>query len=249
MNDLQQSPNFFGENSPFLNHPLLTPERTAVEIDFVIKALDLSPGMRVLDVGCGFGRHSLELARRGYRVLGIDPSSAMIESARQRAADMFPVSRLDYQVEQGEAFTAEQPFDAAIALFTTLGQVSASGENSGLIAKVFEVLTSGGRFLVEVPQRVAAVANLKTAERFGSEDKYTAITRQYNSHSQYIEEQFHIVDGQNSQDFLLKYRLYSWPELEALFDKVGFRDVKTYSGYDGRPLTAESPTMLASAIK
>jgi D-alanine-D-alanine ligase len=249
MNDLQMPPNFFGENSPFLNHPLLTPERTAVEVDFVVKALDLSPGMRVLDVGCGFGRHSLELARRGYQVLGIDPSSAMIAAARQRAAEAASGVRLEYLCAAGETFAAEQPFDAAFALFTTLGQVSTSGENSGLVGRVYESLVFGGRFLVEVPQRAVAAANLKTAERFGNDAAYTAITRQYDSHSQYVMEQFKIVNEQGTQEFLLQYRLYSWPELEKLLNEVGFQALQSFGGYDGRPLTAESPIMLASAIK
>lgn len=249
MDDLQTAPNFFGEGSPFLNHPLLTPERTAAEIDFVTNALALSPGMRILDVGCGFGRHSLELARRGYHVLGIDPSATMIAAARRRAADAFPTSRLDFVCQKGEWFETEQPFDAAVALFTTLGQVSEAGENAGLVRRVYEGLVSGGRFLVEVPQRAVAVANLKTAERFGGGQNFTEVSRSYDSHSQYNQEQFHVVAGDSAQDFLLKYRLYDRAELEKLMEEAGFQILSAYSGYDGQPLTAESPIMLVSAIR
>jgi len=63
--------NFFEPGSPFLKHPLLTPERTAAEIDFILSVLPLEAGDRILDIGCGFGRHSHELARRGFDVLGI----------------------------------------------------------------------------------------------------------------------------------------------------------------------------------
>ena len=61
-----ESPNFFRDNSPFLRHPLLTAERTAAEIDFLTPRLGITPTDRVLDIGCGFGRHSIELARRGF---------------------------------------------------------------------------------------------------------------------------------------------------------------------------------------
>jgi SAM-dependent methyltransferase len=172
MNDAPLSPNFFGDNSPFLSHPLLTPERAAAEVDFVVDKLNLGQGMRVLDVGCGFGRHSLELARRGCKVVGIDPSPAMIAAARQIAGGVFPDLPLEYRCQKGETFTADHPFEAAICLFTTLGQYSEEGENRGLVGRVYESLVKDGRFLVEVPQCDVAVANLKTAERFGGGENY-----------------------------------------------------------------------------
>lgn len=59
---------------------------TLVEVDFLLQELQLSPGARILDIGCGTGRHSIELARRGYQVTGLDLSVGMLEEA-QRAAD------------------------------------------------------------------------------------------------------------------------------------------------------------------
>jgi SAM-dependent methyltransferase len=157
--------NFFGEGSPYLNHPLLTAERTARDVELILVQLELSPGARVLDVGCGPGRHTIELARRGYEVLGIDPSRAMIEAARARAAasDVAP----DFRQVGGESFRAEREFDAAICLFTTLGQISEQGENSGLVPRVYDALCQGGYFVVETPQREWIVRHLERAERFG----------------------------------------------------------------------------------
>ena len=81
------TPNFFDAGSPFLKHPLLTAERTAQEIDFIEEYLTVSPGACILDVGCGFGRHSIELARRDFDVTGIDPSAAMIAVAQERSRE------------------------------------------------------------------------------------------------------------------------------------------------------------------
>lgn len=249
MKVLQTKPNFFSENSPFLSHPLLTGERTAAEVDFVVDVLSLGPGKRILDVGCGFGRHSIALAERGIKVVGVDSAPAMIEAARKRAGDRFPASQLKFLCEAAETFTAVEPFDAAIALLTTLGQVGETGENSGLVRQVYEALVPGGLFLVEVPQRGPAVADMKTAERFGSEENYTKIKREYNSHSHYMTEHFEIKKGEIRNQFLLQYRLYSRQELVGLLETNGFHMTGFYGGYDGQPLTDKSGMMLMRAAK
>ncbi|GAA1311478.1 class I SAM-dependent methyltransferase [Saccharothrix xinjiangensis] len=64
------------------------PEVTVEEIDFVEERLDLAPRSLVLDVPCGSGRHSLELARRGHRVTGVDLSAEAIGHARRAATDL-----------------------------------------------------------------------------------------------------------------------------------------------------------------
>ena len=62
-------------------------ERTADEVDFVIEALGLQGLEQVLDLACGFGRHALELACRGYSVVGVDITPAYIDEARRRARE------------------------------------------------------------------------------------------------------------------------------------------------------------------
>ena len=63
------------------------PEATAAEVEFLVEALALEPGTRVLDLACGHGRHSVELARRGCAVTGVDLSEPSLELAAARAAE------------------------------------------------------------------------------------------------------------------------------------------------------------------
>jgi SAM-dependent methyltransferase len=64
------------------------PEQTAAEIDFVLDVTGVEPGARVLDVPCGSGRHSVELARRGYDVTGLDISAEAMTHARKSTVDV-----------------------------------------------------------------------------------------------------------------------------------------------------------------
>ena len=104
--------NFFDQGSPFLSHPALTGERTGAEVDFAVTKLALRPGARVLDVGCGFGRHAIELARRGFEVVGIDPAAAMLDRARELATGAGV--NVDFLQIPAEDFVPVDKFDGEI---------------------------------------------------------------------------------------------------------------------------------------
>ena len=84
---------------------------TEQEVEFLVEALDLQPGMRVLDVGCGPGRHARALATRGLEVHGVDISQRFVDLARADAPAGATFARAD---ARALAFDAE--FDAAISL-------------------------------------------------------------------------------------------------------------------------------------
>lgn len=247
MTSQTQPPNFFLEGSPFLQHPLLTAERTAREIDLAEAVFNLDSGSHLLDIGCGFGRHSIELARRGYRVTGVDPAAAMIVEAQKRA--LRAGVRVEFLQEEGECFTIAEPADGAICLFTSLGQISERGENSGLVHAVFKALKPGGRFLVEVPQRKTAVQQLKLQEQFGDEEQMTFIRREYDSNRRVVSEEFRIVNANDQARFLLVYRLFDQRELETLLQKAGFAPVAAYGNYQRSALREEDAIMLLVAEK
>jgi cyclopropane fatty-acyl-phospholipid synthase-like methyltransferase len=113
---------------------------TMQEVDFVVDALGLRPGMRVLDVGCGPGRHAHELARRGIEVHGIDISARFVELAIAGAPSGTSFERLDARSMQ---FDAE--FDAAICLCQgAFGLMTADGHDATVLSGISRALRQGG---------------------------------------------------------------------------------------------------------
>jgi ubiquinone/menaquinone biosynthesis C-methylase UbiE len=104
---------FFDGHAPQYNDNCFT-KNTVAEVDFLIERLLIPPGAAILDVGCGTGRHAVELARRGYRVTGVDISSGMLEQARQ-AAGAANVNISWHHVDAA-SFSPDKRFNAVICL-------------------------------------------------------------------------------------------------------------------------------------
>lgn len=132
---------------------------TAQEVDFLIKTLSLTPGMRILDVGCGPGRHSHELARRGYVVHGIDISQTFIDLANAEDIDGASFERLDARFMQ---FMNE--FDLVICLCQgAFGLMTAQDEDSVVVQKMASALRPGGRLVLSAFSSYFVVKYFETA--------------------------------------------------------------------------------------
>lgn len=113
MIDVNSWQRFFNNHAPHYMQNAFT-RNTKAEVDFILKELKLKPGVRLLDVGCGTGRHAVEFARRGYKVTGVDLSMRMLAEAK-RAANTAGV-KVEWVHADATAFRLNKRFDAAFCL-------------------------------------------------------------------------------------------------------------------------------------
>ncbi|WP_421119468.1 class I SAM-dependent methyltransferase [Aquihabitans daechungensis] len=141
---------------------------TGQEVRFLVEALGLEPGMRVLDVGCGPGRHAHALGALGIEVHGIDISRRFIDLAREDAPDGVTFERLD-----ARSLPFEREFDAAISLcqgafgLADWGEeVAAVDPDVDVLQGIARALRPGGRAAVTA---FSAYFQVRHVEAMGSE--------------------------------------------------------------------------------
>lgn len=153
MTEPNQWKTFFDRHaSKYMDEDFVT--GTQGEVDFLIEHLNLTPAQRILDMGCGTGRHALELGRRGYQVTGVDLSNGMLDQARQ-IAQAEGISTVTFQQADATRFTTDTRFDRAYCVCEgSLGLVG-TGSNPhehdmAVLRSLYNALIPRGRLLITV---------------------------------------------------------------------------------------------------
>lgn len=137
---------------------------TEQEVDFLVDALGLTPGMRVLDVGCGPGRHSLALARRGFAVVGVDHSAEFVRLAREAAAaDDLSAAFEELDVRE---LDRGSEFDATICLCQGGFGLLGGRDEADVFGRIAATLRPGGALAVSAFSAAFAVRHLEAGEEF-----------------------------------------------------------------------------------
>ena len=125
----------------------------------------LSEPGRVVDIGCGTGRHLVELARMGHQPVGVDLSATMLETAtRKLAVQRLAVSLIRADVIRVGALFAPRSFDYAVCMFSTLGLIAGHANRLTVLRGVRRILKPGGLFALHVHN---LKHNVLTAEGLG----------------------------------------------------------------------------------
>jgi 2-polyprenyl-3-methyl-5-hydroxy-6-metoxy-1,4-benzoquinol methylase len=119
---------------------------TLGEVDFLEIEINKDKNCKILDIGCGTGRHAIELAKRGYNVTGIDLSESMIEKAREKAR--FSGLDVDFQVADARNLPFEDQFNLVIMICEGAFPLMETDEmNFEILKNAAKALNAGGKLI------------------------------------------------------------------------------------------------------
>jgi len=219
-------------------YPAMFPERrwaaAEEEVRLVSQLLELEAGCRVLDLCCGPGRHTLALARAGFRVTGVDRTEAYLAVARERAeAEGLEVKLCRSDVR---TFHCEGEYDAAISLFTSFGYFDDPSDDRQVLENLRMSLRPGGRALLdmsgkEVLARVFQPRSWSEVDNGGMLLEERAVEDGWER----IRNRWVLVRDGEEHEGTFTVRVYSGVELKALMLAAGFTRVDLYGSLQGGP--------------
>jgi SAM-dependent methyltransferase len=233
----------FDERYLSFYRPILTPARTALELAFVRRHLNLEAGSKLLDVPCGYGRHSIELAKQGYLLSGIDQSQVMLQKAQQDAQS----ANIELNLRHGDMRQLpfdDGEFDGAIMLFTSFGYLGREGDRQ-VVAELGRVVRSGGRLILDQQNPWPAAKEAEERGRRLGNDRYETrsplwqhegVERMvWDAQSRVMEVEEVWNDEQGTQRFNSHIAAYTVDEFCELLATAGFTIEGIYGNFDSQP--------------
>jgi SAM-dependent methyltransferase len=222
---------------------VMTPELTRPEVDYLEKALALEPNSRVLDVPCGSGRHSIELARRGHRTTGVDLSEESLALARRSPVDA------EWRRSDMRDLPWTSEFDGAFCFGNSFGYLTPS-EADEFVGRLARVLKPGGRLVIEtgvVAESILPTLLQKRWYRIG--DIFYASEARYVPEDSHLDIQYTFIQGAKIDTRPATSYVVTVSELRRMFERAGFEGIALAGGFAGEPYQLGCPRLLISGGK
>ena len=207
-------------------------------------ALTRFEGRDVLDLCCGPGRHSAELASRGFNVTGVDKSTFLLGKARARS------DAVEWVQEDMRSFVRPNSFDLVINMFTSFGYFDDKEDDVRVLRNIHESLRDGGVFLIDVIGKEYLAKVFQPTVSFTASNGSTLVQRHEihdgwtRAHNEWI-----LIDGDRATTFTFEHTVYSAQELMDRLLAVGFTDVRVHGDLEGSEYGIDARRLVAVATK
>lgn len=208
-------------------------EEAPGQVEHIINMAGIEPGSRVLDLCCGPGRHSMELARRGFQVTGVDRTERYIRKAGDKAAQ----EGLDIEFIVDDMREHRRPgrYDAVLNIFTSFGYFDDIDDDRKVLRNIHLSLMPGGRFIIDIIGK-EILARILENNHYQEENgavvvQKTTISRNWT----WAESNWKILKDGRYDEITIAHRIYSGYELICLLEECGLHVLEVYGGFDASP--------------
>jgi SAM-dependent methyltransferase len=198
-------------------------------LELIIRETELNKDASVLDAACGAGRHSINLALKGFNVTGFDLSKSLLKKAKSDS--VLQQIEVDLFCADIRNICLSKKFDLILNLFTSFGYFDNDEENFCFVRTAFNLLNENSYYVLDflnanfvqnnlVPETIKETGNKKVTERRKIENGR-------------VVKEITIQSGERTNSYLESVRLYPKEKVISEFEKIGFNFTKLFGDYEG----------------
>ncbi len=215
-------------------------------VDLLERTARPAPEAKILDVGCGRGRHARTLARRGYCVTGIDLSERALMQARQRAEEeAIPPERLRFLQRDMRGPLGDSCYDGVVNLFTAFGYFDDEEDHLRALCSMTTALKPGGWLFQDFLNAPYAASHLVPIDS-RIEDGVEILQRRWVEDGR-INKEITLYDDGAPRHFTESVRLLTLDDFARLYETAGLTLQHTFGDYDGGPSSETAPRLILYA--
>jgi SAM-dependent methyltransferase len=231
--------------------PIIFSERRKADavgqVDRIISLTGILPKAHILDLCCGVGRHSLELARRGFHVTGVDRTTEYLKQASEQAKN--EGLDIEFVHEDMRAFRRPDSFDAVINLFTSFGYFEDPEDDRKVIDNIYTSLKHGGKLLIDTNGKENVARVFRERDWNEANGIFWLEERKILKDWRWIESRWILFKDNRRYENKISHRLYSASELSQLLYGGGFAEVKIYGDLNGNPYDNTAQRLIVIGYK
>jgi SAM-dependent methyltransferase len=223
-------------------------KETSREVESIVKMMDLKPKAKILDLCCGYGRHSIEFAQRGLKVTGYDLSDFFIQKAKKDSLDL----GLEIEFVKGDMrkLPFDRQFDAVVNIFTSFGFFDRELDDLKVTRGVSRALKKGGLFLLDLKNREYLIRNFQR-RRWRQEEDFIMLEDNFLDlfTSRWELTRTLLFGNGRKKENSFSLRMYTFTEILNLLKRSGFILESVYGDFDFREYSLDSPRMILISRK
>ena len=216
-------------------------KQTQLEVKQVLKELGGTKNLKILDLCCGEGRHSVVFAKKGHDVVGLDYSYNFLKVAQQQASKLkLPIKFVKADMKKTSDFFEKNNFDAVVSLYNSFGYFDKRADDFRTIKEVNKVLKPGGYFIINTLNGSGVKVRIQKPVSMGYEvsknlfmiDKAYLDLKKMRTHSNWT-----IIDARKKKTSIFRglfgQNIYTHKEMCQMLKKAGFKVIKTWGTLQG----------------
>jgi 2-polyprenyl-3-methyl-5-hydroxy-6-metoxy-1,4-benzoquinol methylase len=214
--------------------------------ELILANIKLEADAKVLDMAAGAGRHAINFARRGFKVIAVDLSKNLLNVAKKNASvNDFDIDFIHSDIRK---FETSDRFDLVLNLFTSIGYFDNDEENIELLRKAYNLLKTGGYFVLDYFNRNYLETNLVSSSV--ETIRGSVIYQNRSIRGDRVIKEISIRKNGDTKKYFESVRMFSYNELQTELENTGFKISSTFGDLDGKPFVLEtSPRVIIIAGK